>query len=300
MNDSVVITGSTGFVGSNFTTFLLKKGYKVHLIVRNQPAELNLEWNREQVGVFVYDGNVHAFIEYFKNVKPKFVVHLASYFVAEHNFEQIDKLVSSNLQFGLHLLEAMKEANVGFLINTGTSWQHFENSSYNPVCLYAATKQAFESLIEYYIQSVGLKVITLKLFDTYGENDKRPKLINTLCKLAVEKGELKLSPGEQMLNFVHIDDVCEAFFKALQIVEKMHTPEHRSYAVKHENSYSLKEVVGIFENVHGCKLSIVWGGRVYRKREVMTLWSSGLSVPGWEAKISIADGFSRLKLNNDI
>jgi nucleoside-diphosphate-sugar epimerase len=300
MNESVVITGSTGFVGSNFSTFLLNKGYKVHLIVRNQPAELNLEWNREQVGVFVYDGNVHAFIEYFKNVKPKFVVHLASYFVAEHNSEQIDKLVSSNLQFGLHLLEAMKEANVGFLINTGTSWQHFENSSYNPVCLYAATKQAFESLIEYYIQSVGLKVITLKLFDTYGENDKRPKLINTLCKLAVENGELKLSSGEQMLNFVHIDDVCEAFFKALQILEKMHSPEHRSYAVKHDNSYSLKEVVGMFENVHGCKLNIVWGGRAYRKREVMTLWSSGLSVPGWEAKISLADGFSRLKINNGI
>jgi nucleoside-diphosphate-sugar epimerase len=300
MNESVVITGSTGFVGSNFSTFLLNKGYKVHLIVRNHPSELNLEWNRDQVSVFVYDGNIHALIEYFKNVKPKFVVHLASYFVAEHNSEQIDKLVSSNLQFGLHLLEAMKEANVGFLINTGTSWQHFENSSYNPVCLYAATKQAFESLIEYYIQSVGLKVITLKLFDTYGENDKRPKLINTLCKLAVENGELKLSSGEQMLNFVHIDDVCEAFFKALQILEKMHSPEHRSYAVKHDNSYSLKEVVGMFENVHGCKLNIVWGGRAYRKREVMTLWSSGLSVPGWEAKISLADGFSRLKINNGI
>lgn len=296
MNDSVVITGSTGFVGSHFTTFLLKRGFNVHLIVRNHPNELNLEWNREQVSVFIYDGNIHALIEYFKTVSPKFVVHLASYFVAEHNSDQIDKLVSSNIQFGLHLLEAMKEAKVEFLINTGTSWQHFENSSYNPVCLYAATKQAFESLIEYYIQSLGLKVITLKLFDTYGENDKRPKLINTLSKLAKETEELKLSPGEQMLNLVHIEDVCEAFFMAMQHFDRMSKPVHEIYWVKHANSYSLKEVIGIFEKIHNCNLNIVWGGRAYRKREVMTLWMSGSNIPGWTAKISLTDGLRRIDL----
>jgi nucleoside-diphosphate-sugar epimerase len=298
MTESVVITGSTGFVGSHLTAFLIDQGYKVHLLLRDHSSKLNNRWNKDQVETFVYNGSVICLIEYFKDICPKYVIHLASFFVAEHNFNQIDSLVNSNLSFGLHLLEAMKEANVKLLINTGTSWQHFNNGNYNPVCLYAATKQAFESLIEYYLQAEGLKVITLKLFDTFGENDKRPKLINMLCKLAVEKAEMKLSAGEQLLNIVHVADVCDAFFRALQIIDKLNSQEHRIYWVKHSESYSLKEVVDIFENVHNCKLNIVWGGRPYRKREVMTLWTSGHNIPGWNAKISLLEGFRKIDLKN--
>jgi nucleoside-diphosphate-sugar epimerase len=181
------------------------------------------------------------------------------------------------------------------LVNTGTSWQHFNNEDYNPVCLYAATKQAFESLLEYYVKAENFKVITLKLFDTYGETDTRPKLINLLNKFADKKTELNMSPGEQMLNLVHISDVCEAFQVAYDQLMSQQSAIHQCYAISSTESYQLKKVIAIFEKVTKKSIKVVWGGKPYRKREVMKLWSDGKNLPNWEAMISIEEGLKKFK-----
>ncbi|MDZ5724904.1 NAD-dependent epimerase/dehydratase family protein [Acetobacterium sp. K1/6] len=96
------------------------------------------------------------------------VVRLASLFVSEHNASDVDKLFMSNVVFGAHLLEAMKTLEVNYLINTGTNWQNYCGSEYNPVNLYAATKEAFEDIAKFYTQTTSLRMITLRLYDTYG------------------------------------------------------------------------------------------------------------------------------------
>ena len=65
-------------------------------------------------------------------------------------------------------------------LTAGTAWQHYNNQSYDPVCLYAATKQAYECLIDYYVKVHGLHAVTVKLHDTYGEGDERGKLFYLL------------------------------------------------------------------------------------------------------------------------
>ena len=178
MNNKIVITGASGFVGSNLTTFFLNKNYEVYIVVRSISDLSNIDVKTNNLKIFKYDNELNSLISFFKEVNPICTFHLASNFIAEHQPSEVNSLVASNITFGLQLLEAMKEANVNTLINTGTSWQHYNNEDYNPVCLYAATKHAFESLIEYYVKAEDFKVITLKLFDTYGESDHRPKLIN--------------------------------------------------------------------------------------------------------------------------
>jgi nucleoside-diphosphate-sugar epimerase len=295
MKDNIVITGATGFVGSNLTKCFLNLNYEVHLIVRPNSDLSNLNMNDSSLKIFRYDNNLNSLISFFKVTNPICTFHLASNFIAEHNSSQIDGLVASNILFGLHLLEAMKEANVRTLINTGTSWQHYHNEDYNPVSLYAATKQAFENLIEYYVQAEGFKVITLKLFDTYGETDTRPKLINLLNQFAKENTELKLSPGNQMINLVHVDDVCIAFETAMKLIEKSGNGIHQKYVVKHSKSYSLKEVISVFETTAQIKMNIIWGGKPYRKREVMESWEKGKDLPNWFAKIGLEEGFGKFK-----
>lgn len=51
----------------------------------------------------------------------------------------------------------------------------------------------------------------------YGENDKRPKLLNKLCQIAGTQQTLDISPGEQMLDLIHISDVCSAYLKLMNI-----------------------------------------------------------------------------------
>ena len=299
MNNKIVITGATGFVGSNLTTFFLNKNYEVYLIVRPNSDLYNLDIKNSKLKVFKYDNELNSLISFFKEVNPICTFHLASNFIAEHQSSEINSLVASNITFGLHLLEAMKEADVKKLINTGTSWQHYNNEDYNPVCLYAATKHAFESLIEYYVQAENFKVITLKLFDTYGETDRRPKLINLLNKFAKDQSELNLSPGEQIVNLVHIHDVCTAYEAAMKLIEKQKSYIHYKYVIKHSKSYTLKEVINVFEKVSQKKIKIVWGGKPYRKREVMTLWDNGKILPNWSARINLEEGFEKILVKND-
>ena len=296
MKDNIVITGATGFVGSNLTKYFLNLNYEVHLIVRPNSDLSNLNMNDSSLNIFRYDNNLNSLISFFKVTNPICTFHLASNFIAEHNSSQIDGLVASNILFGLHLLEAMKEANVRTLINTGTSWQHYNNEDYNPVSLYAATKQSFENLIEYYVQAEDFKVITLKLFDTYGESDTRPKLINLLNQFAKENTELILSPGAQMINLVHVNDVCIAFETAMKLIEKLAKGTHNKYVVKHSKSYSLKEVISVFEKTVQKKINIIWGGKPYRKREVMQLWEKGEVLPNWFAKIDLEEGLKKFKI----
>ena len=295
MREKVVITGATGFVGSNLTKYLFKKNKEVYLIARPKSDITFLEKYNENLHVFRYDNDVNKLISFFNEVQPECVFHLASNFIAEHNSSQIDSLIKSNITFGLHLLEAMKEAGVKKLVNTGTSWQHYNNEDYNPVCLYAATKQAFESLIEYYMQAENFKVITLKLFDTYGETDTRPKLINLLNKFADEQIELNMSQGEQILNLVHVNDVCRAFNSAYELLTKEDKACHLKFAVANEKSYSLREVINIFESVTNKKINIIWGGKPYRKREVMKLWNKRENLHNWKPVISLEEGFKLFK-----
>ena len=293
MNKNIVITGATGFVGSNLAEYLLKRGFKIFLITRVNSNLVNLEKIIDDVEVFSYGNNLSKLVSFFEKVKPNCVFHLASNFIAEHNTSQIDSLIESNITFGLHILEAMKEAGVNKIINTGTSWQHYKNELYNPVCLYAATKQAFESLLEYYIKAEDFKGITLKLFDTYGENDTRPKLINLLNKFADENTELSMSPGDQILNLVHIDDVCSAFEAAYNLLLENKINSHSIFAVANKESYKLKDLIKVFEKAANKKVNVIWGGKSYRKREVMKLWDKGEELPNWEPKVSLEQGLKR-------
>ncbi|SDC07780.1 MULTISPECIES: NAD-dependent epimerase/dehydratase family protein [unclassified Candidatus Frackibacter] len=296
--ERVVVTGGTGFVGSNLSRRLVKEGYKVHIISRKSSTYENIEDILNEVEIFEYDNQIQNLIDYFNNINAEVVFHLASLFIAEHEAEDIDGLIDSNLKFGTHILEAMAKSNVKRIINTGTSWQHYKNEEYNPVCLYAATKEAFEKLLEYYVKALDFKAVTLKLFDTYGENDRRSKLINLLSKFAKEKKVLKMSPGEQKLDLVHIEDVVEAFICAYELFEKENF-EHEKYGVSSGREIKLKDLIGLYEEITGYEIKVEWGGRPYRKREVMELWSDFETLPSWNSKISLEEGLKRMAKNGN-
>lgn len=266
---SCLITGATGFVGSNLARKLINKNWKVTVICRETSKLDNLEDIKDKINIFRYDKKIENMINFMKENKFDVIFHLASLFIAEHKINDVNSLIESNILFGTHLLEGMKESKNKLLINTGTSWQHYNSEEYNPVDLYAATKEAFEKIIKYYIEAENIRCITLKLFDTYGENDKRPKLINLLNKFADEKKILDMSLGEQKLDLVHIDVVTDSFIKAFELLKNNKEIKEETYGVSSGEQISLREIVENFEKKSGKKVLINWGARPYRKREVM-------------------------------
>lgn len=279
-----LVTGATGYIGSSLAKRLVAEGWDVHAVVRTNTRLDALDPLFPSITVHRHDGSTRGMIQLVGDARPDVVFHLASLFLAQHRPEDVEALISSNLLFSTQLAEAMAANQVKHLINTSTSWQHYENAEYNPVNLYAATKQAFEDILAYYINAHGLRVMTLVLFDTYGPSDPRPKLISLLWKTALSQEPLAMSPGEQMIDLVHIDDVTEAFvIGAAQLPQQ--SQEHMRYGISSGMPLRLIDLVAVFEQATGLKLPIVWGERPYRPREVMIPWSNYMTLPGWEPRV---------------
>jgi nucleoside-diphosphate-sugar epimerase len=284
-----LLTGATGYIGSRLAARLVRDGWEVHVVARPGSSLALLEPVSDKLVVHEFDGTTARMIELVKAAAPSVVFHLASLFLAQHKPEDIEALVDSNLLFSTQLVEAMLHNGVRQLVNTGTSWQHYENADFNPVNLYAATKQAFEALLAYYIEAHALKVSSLMLFDTYGPGDPRPKLIPMLWKCAASQQPLAMSPGEQLIDLVHVDDVVEAFLAA-ELALRTQQGGHVHYAVSSGKPMRLKDLVSVFEHATGTRLAITWGGRPYRLREVMVPWTDHAGPPGWQPRISFVQG----------
>lgn len=290
---TVLVTGATGFVGSHVARRFVERGWSVHLLVRHQSSLEQIQSIEQSVTIHEHDGTMEGLFDIVKNAHPDIVVHLAAFSYVHYEPKDLEPMIESNVLFGTYLAEAMVANGVNHLITTGTYSQHYDNKPYSPSCLYAATKQAFSDILTYYTEAAPLQVITLKLFDNFGPNDPRSKIMNLLQKTAKEQKPLAMSPGEQLIDILYIDDVVDAYEMAVERFILGHAGKNEVYAVSSENPLRLKDLVQIFEKVSGQKLPIEWGARPYREREAMVLWNQGKRLPGWRSKTTLEEGIKK-------
>lgn len=284
---NILVTGATGFIGTHLTAEL-KKRHNLFILGQfsGDPEKLGLP------GCVMSD-DIASLADYMKTNRIDGIIHLASLYLTVHTPDQIKDLVSSNVFFGTAVLEAASIAGVKWFLNTGSIWQNYnvKNSEYNPVNLYAASKQAFIDMAKYYTDVFGIRFCTLKLCDTYGPNDTRRKIFK-LFKDISESGEtLKMSPGEQLMDILYISDIVKGFSRLADLLSGDSDLE-AEYVLSSGEQLPLKKLAAIFEEVSGRHLNIEWGGRPYRDREVMVPWK-GKTVPGWKAEVKLEEGISR-------
>jgi nucleoside-diphosphate-sugar epimerase len=293
---TVLVTGSTGFIGRHLVSRLLGLGCVVHCVTRQRELVNSYAGASNQIWHW-HDGSMTKIIGILEKSKPDLVIHLAALFVSQHNSEDINSLIDSNLLFGTQVMEAMNLTGVRLFINTGTSWQNYKNSDYSPVNLYAATKQAFEDVALYYCEARRFSMITLRLCDTYGPEDTRPKLM-PLLKRASQTGErIELSPGLQILDLVYIDDIVDGFIIACEQMVSREVIGQETYRLSSGEAISLRDLVELVNAITKTPLNIAWGSRPYREREVMAPVVAKAPLPGWRPRKSIDEGL-RIFLEN--
>jgi CDP-paratose synthetase len=292
---NVLITGATGFIGKHLVKRLLADQNNVFCTILTEEEN---PFDQRVKTLHIWEKDPKDIIGFFKKNYIDGIIHLASVFVATHKLDDIQRLIDSNVKFGTFVLELATQAKINWFINTGTFWQNYQNAEYSPVNLYAATKQAFESIAQYYTETNQIKFCTLRLSDTYGPNDTRLKIFNLWNKIGKTGETMNISPGNQIIDISYIDDIVNAFvLLANHLQENDIAVENGAvYAVKAEKRYTLKELAAIYEKVTKQKLNINWGGRKYRDREVMLPWTDGQLVPGWSPLIDITEGIKRLNL----
>ncbi|AUQ40669.1 NAD(P)-dependent oxidoreductase [Yersinia ruckeri] len=287
----VLITGVSGYVGSNLAFFLKNCGFDVFGLIRCKA--IREERVKLLSGVKLEVFNENNLCSLVKNINPDVVIHIASLTSVTHDYSTIDELLRSNIEFPTKLLEAMDLAGVRKFINTGTTWQNYNSADYEPVNLYAATKQAFEDILKYYVCAKDFSSITLRLFDSYGPSDSRIKLIPLLDKLAETKESLDMSEGKQEIQLVHINDICTAYKVAIDVLKNEELGNNQIYSVDTGKRMTLKNLIKLYEEVNNVKLNINWGAKQPREREVMRLCTNLKPIPNWEPRISLEYGLNK-------
>lgn len=281
----ILITGATGFIGNAVAKKLSQK-HEMWCTLRKSSDKSKLE-NIECKVVFVDERQM--LYEKFEAIRPELVIHFAGIFLSEHCNDNIAEMIDSNIDFPTILFDAAYESGCRQFINTASCWQNYQGEEYNPVNLYAATKQAVEDILQYYVRAKDAKVITLSIFDSFGPNDSRNKVLNIVSRLG-NGDSIEMSGGEQKMYLCYIEDIVSAYIQAINLLNNMKAGEYEKYAVRDERAYSLKEIVSIYLLYSGKHINIQWGAREYRNREIMNPSGWGKVIPGWKVRYPLEEG----------
>ena len=182
------------------------------------------------------------------------------------------------------------------MVNTGSFWEQMKSGQDNiPVNLYAASKICFENILRYYADAKNLRFITLKLFGVYGPNGPRGKIFSLLKKSLTIKKPVLLSPGKQVIDLIYINDVVDAYEKAIQYVYKKDNSKPELFFIGSGRGLKLRNIGRIFERCAGGSLNVKWGGRPYRTREIMYSKADNRLTKKrlkWKPKFNLKDGIN--------
>ncbi|WP_227816949.1 NAD-dependent epimerase/dehydratase family protein [Nitrogeniibacter aestuarii] len=289
----ILVTGASGFIGRHLVEHLDRAGHEVAGLVR---AASRIPTAIAHVPMHIVDAAPDALNGIMQRERPDCVVHLAARYVASHTPPEIDNLIRDNVGFTAHLLDAMARADCNALVYAASAWQYGEA----PVNLYAAAKNAALALADYYRSAHALRTIELAIYDSYGPGDSRPKLLNLLKKAADSADVLDMSPGEQHLHLVHVDDLADAFTLACERATGLAPGERRCYRLPSPEAIDLRTLVERFNAAAPDQpVRVRWGARPYRPREVIDPWADAPVLPDWQPGVLLDDGLRQFRAHPD-
>lgn len=283
----ILLTGAAGFLGSALAAKLSDAGHDVAILVRRKTNLYRLS-NQEKYQIARCDSEdeIQKFISL---VQPNAVFHLACCY-GRHG-ESISQMMESNIHYGLTILNAIKSLNgrVAFL-NIGSAVS-------KGVSLYALTKSQFEELGFYFAKhlSSNIHFLNIKLQHVYGPWDDISKFTSYVinaCKNNFDS--LPLSPGEQIRDFIYIDDATDALLVAIENFEKLSHLEQLE--IGSGIAIRLKDFVQLVKNHTGSKTVLKFGEVPYRPNEDLHLVAdiTALKMCGWSPKFNLELGINRV------
>ena len=292
-----LVTGATGFIGSRLTQSLIAGGVKVAIVARPGSSFDQFGDAAGDATLLRHDGTIGQLSSFMADFSPTVVFHLAANFIGVHNSNDVAPLVADNVALTAQLCQAMVDAGAHCLVAAGTVWQHAKSPPGDlvptPNSLYAATKQAAEDIIAYYAQTGALSSIALKIYDSYGPGDPRPKFLSALAAAASAGKTLDATSGKQQLHLVHVDDIVAAFRHAGEMLVSGDANGHSSYTLPSAEPVTLKTVVATWRAATGRTVDVAWGVRPDRLGEIMVPWE-GPRLPGWKPKIPLETGLKAI------
>jgi len=256
----ILLTGSSGFIGLNLLESLSKKN-KIFIILRNKLSKKIFKNKNIQIIKFK---NYTSLNSQLKKIKVDIVIHCATYYVKIHKFSDIKKFCDSNILLGNIILENLEKMRVKKFINFSTIWENANGKMNNPKNLYSAYKKSFSAILEFYKKKLNdIKFYELMISDTFGLNDKRKKIINTLKINYRKKKTTKIVSKNLFMNLLNILDII----KAVKLIIKNSIPP-KKYLLKNNSETKIFDLIKIFNKQNKKQLKIKWLSSIYIKDKI--------------------------------
>jgi nucleoside-diphosphate-sugar epimerase len=216
LKKTILLTGSSGFLGKIFLRESLKKNYQVIDILRlknKKKLELNkLRKYYQKSYKSVFFKNNNDLKKKISNLKIDFFINFATLYKNDHTNSDINNFINSNITFPTIIMDIIQK-KVKKVVNFGTMMQHLDGKNFMPKNFYASTKSALEMIFNYYLLSnKKLKLYNLKFYESFHEFDNRKKLIPILIKNYKKNLRTKIKSKNLKLNIIYADDIIKAIF----------------------------------------------------------------------------------------
>ena len=228
-----VVTGGTGFIGSNLVKFLLNKNYFVinidKLSYSANPYNLKEISKNKNYIFFKQDiNNQNEILKILNRYKPIGIFNLAAETHVDRSIDDPKKFIKANIVGVYNLLEAIKkyikkDRKKIKLVHVSTDEVYGdikigkrsnEKFSYNPSSPYSASKASADHLIKAFVRTYKLPAIISNCCNNYGPNQFPEKLIPKLIYNIINNKPLPIyAKGKNSREWIHVQDHCEALLK---------------------------------------------------------------------------------------
>ena len=297
----ILVTGASGFIGSNLTRNLIKTEDQVSILMRKKS-------NLWRINDVISECNVHTVdlldFEEIRNiiskVKPEIVYHSASFGVYQ-NQKDISKMTQTNVVGTSNLLMALREnSELERLVNLGSVFEYGSKSNSiketdptQPFDSYSVTKVSQTKLVEEYSRQKKLPAVTLRIFTPYGIIEEPGRLISDMMVATVKKKPLKIRSRKSKRDFVYIDDVTSALIKA----SNKPGIEGEIFNIGSGSATSVEDLVNLVCKVTDINLEVSWPDENQRENDKMN--ANGFAdiqkakKIDWKPEVSLKDGLSK-------
>lgn len=284
--NTLLITGINGFLGSHLAK-QFKTDYK---IVGLEVSSQNL-FRLTGENFAVYEANETDIKKLFEENNIDIIIHTATLYGHSETPKSI--LFENNVLAPIKLLEKAISHKVKAFINTD-SFFNDPNSKYNYLSDYTLSKkQLIEWLQAFQTQ---IKIINMKIYHMYGSNDAPTKFVTwVMSQLKQNVEEIKLTTGEQMRDFIYIDDVVSAYQMVCENLDKINS-NYQLYHVGTGNPVTLRFFIETARQVNQSTSNLLFGVLPYREGEIMysKADNSSLMALGWNPKYTIDEGLKQI------